>query len=219
MSEDTRPAGRPRRGERTIDRAHIGRATLQVLEERGANGLSVSKVASVLGVRSQTLYYHVNSVSDMVNAARGVLFESVNPEPTPDETWSESVVRFACEYYLAFRPLAQGNSVFFMHEITDVETLQSYEKFLVCALEAGVEESAAMRLLLDLEHTIFSFIFEQTSWHSLFKPEAIAQEGVHTLERLLKLRDTGQDAMLQRVRDATLALVNTSLTVSEPSKG
>lgn len=206
MSIPERTAGRPKRGQKTLDRADIGEATLRVLTEHGASSLSISKIAAELGIRSQTLYYHIHSLSDAVNAARGVMFASVNLDSFRHLDWEEAVVEFAVAYYRALRPLGQGNSVFFLHEITDPVTLNLYESFLIEAQHAGITGEQAIQLLLDLEHVIFSLIFEQVSWHTLFSPEAIEREEVHTLGALLRDRDTSAEKGADRVRSTSRAL-------------
>lgn len=203
-----RAAGRPRRGAKTLDRETIGRATIEVLSQHGAVELSISKIAQHLGVRSQTLYYHLSTIADAVNAARGVLFTGVSTDVFRELPWEDAVVEFAVSYYQALRPLGQGNSVFFLHEITDPETLTTYEIFLVRAQEAGVKGELAMQLLLDLEHSIFSLIFEQVSWSALFSPEAIEREGAHTLGALLRERDASEEMAIRRVRSTARALAS-----------
>lgn len=217
MTTAPRTAGRPKRGERTLDRAMVGRATLQILKEQGPNALSITKIADQLGVRSQSLYYHVKTVADAVNAARGVLFSEVDVHSFRSENWEESVVDFALAYYRAFSPLKQSNTLFFLHEITDPNTLQAYEAFLVVAKESGVQGAQALRLLLDLEHTIFALIFEQSSWHSLFSPEAIEREGAKTLKSLLHTRAITPEAMESRLRHSAVSLVRGALRESRSS--
>ena len=206
--------GRPRRGQRTLDLSMIGSAAVEVLRQEGAASLTVSKVAAQLGVRSQTLYYHVSTLSDIVNAARGVLIEGADPTTREGETWEASVVRFADEYYRAFRPLAQANSVFFAHTITDATTLRAYDTFLTQSLQAGATGAEALQLLLDLEHTIFSIIFEHTTWHGLFSIEAIDETRALTLKELLQTRTHDEAAVRGRVRVTAEALLSGAIARS-----
>lgn len=212
MTQDSRPAGRPRRGQSTLDPHKIGQAAVEVLRQEGAGALTVSKVAARLGVRSQTLYYHVSTLSDIVNAARGVLIAGADPTVRSGETWEESVLRFVDEYYLEFGQLAQANSVFFTHEITDEATLRTYETFVSQAIEAGVAGTDALQLLLDLEHTLFSLIFEHTTWHGLFALDAIDAAGATTLMRLLQTRTRDQSSLRERLRVATAALIDRAVS-------
>ncbi|MDI2098115.1 TetR/AcrR family transcriptional regulator [Ruicaihuangia caeni] len=207
MSTSARRPGRPQRGTRTIDREMIGEATVRVLSTLGAGELSMSKIAAELGVRSQSLYHHVSTLSDAVNAARSVLCAAVDLRVFETDDWHESVVRFADTYYLAFSPLRQASSVFFLHRITDPTTLRVYESFLARAERAGLTGAPALQLLLDVEHSVFSLIFEQTSWSTLFSSEAIEQGDFPRLEASLPQRDLGSDAIRARVRKVALSLV------------
>lgn len=206
-----RPAGRPRRGSVVIDATRIGEATLDVLSTEGISGLTISRIAKALDVRSQTLYYHVANVSDAVNMARGVLMDRIDSSLVEREPWDEAVANFGVAYYRAFRYLGQENSAFFMFEITNGQVLRAYESFVQAAMAAGVEGQSALQLLLDIEHTAFSTIFEHSSWSSLFSPEAIAREGCGLLESLLKTREHSQAAVERKVYESTLRLARAAL--------
>lgn len=201
-----RPAGRPKRGSAVIDAARIGGATLDVLSAQGVNGLTVSNIAKALDVRSQTLYYHVSSVSDAVNMARGVVMDRIDVGLLEQDPWDEAVANFAVAYYRAFQPLGQENSAFFMFVITNRQALCAYERFIRRAMGAGVGGQAALQLLLDIEHMTFSTIFEHSTWSSLFSPEAITREGCEQLESLLKTREHSPEAVERKVYDGALRL-------------
>ncbi|KUF07375.1 TetR/AcrR family transcriptional regulator [Leucobacter sp. G161] len=206
MSEARRTAGRPKRGTEVLNRTRIGEATVAALRAHGANGLTVSRIAAELDVRSQTLYHHMSTIGDAVNAARGSLLSAVDPAVFERLPWEEATVEFATTYYRAFNPLGQANSVFFLHKITDPLTLQIYEAFLHGAQAAGVSGERAMQLLLDIEQVIFSLIFEHMSWHALFDPAAIELAGAHTLGRLLRDRDASEGQPVERLRDTVRSL-------------
>lgn len=211
MANEPRQSGRPKRGAPTVDREMIGRATIEVLIEHGATDLTISKIANVLGVRSQTLYYHVNTLTDAVNAARGVLLHTIDLEPLrrarDRDAWCLAVVDFAEHYARLFLPLGQANNIFFLHEITDEVTLRMYDTFLKSALDAGVGGEDAIQLLLDLEHAIFSLVFEQSSWHTLFSREAIDAADATTLSALLSTRNMTPEKMIEHVRQSAALLV------------
>ena len=206
-----RAAGRPKRGSEVIDAARIGVATLKVLSERGANGLTISSIAKVLDVRSQTLYYHVSSVSDAVNMARGVLMNRIDVGLLEQGPWDEAVANFGVAYYRAFQPLGQENSVFFTYVITNAQALRAYERFIQHAMREGVEGQAALQLLLDVEHMTFSTIFEHSSWSSLFSPEAIAHEGCVLLESLLREREHAAESVERKVYEGALRLARAAI--------
>lgn len=206
VASEPRPAGRPKRGSAVIDATRIGSATMEVLSTQGVNGLTISNIAKALDVRSQTLYYHVASVSDAVNMARGVVMDRIDVGLLEQDPWDEAVAEFAVAYYRAFQPLGQENSVFFMFVITNGQALRAYERFIKRATEAGVGGQQALQLLLDLEHMTFSTIFEHSTWSSLFSPEAIAREGCEHLESLLKTREQGPEAIERKVYDGALRL-------------
>lgn len=218
LRANERSAGRPKAGKAIVDKAAIAEAAWAVIEEYGAAGLTISRLAKHLGVRSQTLYYHFASITDVVNIARGEIMRTINfdeiQEATSDSDktqWSEAVSGFALAYYRAFAPFGQGNSIFFAHAITNEETLLLYEKFITRATEAppmggGLSRAEALQLLLDVEHTIFSLIFETTIWSELFDSEAIAATGVTNLAAAINELDRSSDKNEHRLIETVQGL-------------
>lgn len=207
MTEKRRSAGRPKRGQAVITPRSVGEATVASLKKDGAAGLSLSRIAAELDVRSQSLYHHISTVTDAVNAARSVLLEGLEVSFSAHEDWKSAVTRIAEEYYLRFAPLEEANGIFFVHEISDSTTLSLYESFLSTAISHGIKPNLAMALLLDIEHTIFAIISERTTVKSIFQEEAIKSGDFPNLERLLEQHSTGEEASIKRLRTQILNLL------------
>lgn len=74
-----RPAGPALAGETrekgNLDRATIVRTALRLLDEVGIDGLSTRRLATELGIKSASLYWHFKDKNELLNEMSGVMFE------------------------------------------------------------------------------------------------------------------------------------------------
>lgn len=180
-----RGPGRPRAGD-ALDRRAIGEAAISILREEGIPALTISAVAQRLGVRSQSLYHHVRSVSDVVDAARSVIVSSIDLTAlTSEKDFLAGVQEFARGYFQAFLPLSRSIWLFFQHPIRDGGTIAMYESFMVRAVAAGLDEDVALTLLLDIEYAVLLVVYEHDSLKRVLPEDALAAEGATTLRSAL----------------------------------
>ncbi|GAA2273480.1 TetR/AcrR family transcriptional regulator C-terminal domain-containing protein [Glycomyces scopariae] len=82
---------------RRLERAAIVAATIDVLDERGLDGLSLHAIAAHLGVRQPALYHHFPSKGALLDAAAAEVLDRHHTArlPEPDEPWREFLARNA----------------------------------------------------------------------------------------------------------------------------
>lgn len=159
--EPKRSPGRPRTGQPSVTRDAIGTATANLLRAQGPSVLTMSRVAKELGVRSQSLYHHVRSLDDLIDAARGVTVRRIDLAPLENTVpFREGVQQFALEYLRAFLPFTQSIWTFFQYPIADPATVTMYETFMRRAIAAGLPEDRALTLMLDVEYAACLTVFE-----------------------------------------------------------
>lgn len=80
-----------------LDRRGIVAATLEVLDERGLDGLSSHAVAARLGVRQPALYHHFRDKADLLAATAAEVLDRWHTErlPEPGERWDTFLARNA----------------------------------------------------------------------------------------------------------------------------
>lgn len=199
MTTTRRPAGRPRGGQPSVDRQSIGVAACEILRDEGASALTISRVAQKLEVRSQSLYHHVRSLSEIVDAARAVSIAQIDLSSLDaDQGFEAGVEAFALSYLEAFIPLSRASWMFFQHPIHDHRTIEMYERFMQRALAEGLSSERSLTLMLDVEYAVFLVVFEHESLKSILPPEALAAAGATAL----------QDALNQMPSDTPLGTRN-----------
>jgi TetR/AcrR family tetracycline transcriptional repressor len=76
----------------SLDRASIVATALRLLDEVGIDGLSTRRLATELGIKSASLYWHFKDKNELLNEMSGVMFEEALLLPNidgPDFVWDE----------------------------------------------------------------------------------------------------------------------------------
>ena len=82
----------PATAKRSLDRDVIVKTALQLLDEVGIDGLSTRRLASELGIKSASLYWHLKDKDELLNEMSGVMFGEALLPPNvdgPDFVWDE----------------------------------------------------------------------------------------------------------------------------------
>jgi AcrR family transcriptional regulator len=84
------PSSAPARADRgTLTREHILRAAVELLDQRGAAGLTMRGLAAALGTKPMTLYTHVRGKDDLIEGVIGLVFEEVPMPEIGSAPWQE----------------------------------------------------------------------------------------------------------------------------------
>jgi AcrR family transcriptional regulator len=78
-------------GRRSLSRKQIIDAALAVLEEQGADALSLRRVAERLGVAPNALYTHVHGKEDLISGLVDQVYAELNLDPGPSEDWMQQM--------------------------------------------------------------------------------------------------------------------------------
>ncbi len=74
-----------------LDETRVLDAAFNVLESHGFEGLTIRRIADVLGVKNPALYWHFRNKQDIVNGMAGRLLdrmvEATGPEPADWRGW------------------------------------------------------------------------------------------------------------------------------------
>jgi AcrR family transcriptional regulator len=88
--------GRPNKA--LLSREIIARAALELLDEEGPQALKMRTLAERLGVRGASLYHHVASKDDLLDAASQLINEEIDLGPLADPEWRVGIAAYARGY-------------------------------------------------------------------------------------------------------------------------
>src|SRR3954471_6986828 len=95
---------------RRTDRPAIIAAAIEVLNDRGLDGLSLHAIAARLGIRQPALYHHFDSKTALLAAVAGEVLDRWHTDRTPaeGERWQDFLTRNARSLRQAMRSVRDG---------------------------------------------------------------------------------------------------------------
>ena len=169
-------SGRARRTP-PLSRERIVGAAVTLLDEHGADGLTMRRLAQLLGVTSTAVYWHVRTKDDVLDLAVDRIFGEV-PVPDPSESWLEDIRGLARAWRRAIldHPWAAGligRPMLGPNVLARTEFLQSA---LVRGGCSGLHLAVTTRLLAN--YVIGASLTEAT-WRRTTEPETRAAARAH----------------------------------------
>ncbi|RDG36349.1 TetR/AcrR family transcriptional regulator C-terminal domain-containing protein [Streptomyces corynorhini] len=135
----TRPDGSPRT---TLDPAVVVRAALELLDDKGADAVSVRGVADRLGVRMNTVLWHVKTKAGLLELMADAIVAEVSVERLPG-TWEERVRELSHRYRRALLAHRDGAVIVAGTYAPEPATLGLAEALVGALLDAGLPEREA----------------------------------------------------------------------------
>jgi TetR/AcrR family tetracycline transcriptional repressor len=94
---------------RRIERTGIVSATIDLLDERGLDGVSMYAIAARLGVKQPALYHHFASKADLFGAVAAEVLDRHHTDRVPgDEPWDQFALRNARSFRRALLSVRDG---------------------------------------------------------------------------------------------------------------
>lgn len=159
----------------TVTQVDVVRAAVELIDERGLDALTLRGVATRLGIRAPTLYWHVRDKQHLMDlVAEQIAVDSQPPESHEPATgqpvweWLGERARWQRTALLAHRDSAQvaaGNRP------TDA-SLPTIERLLTTLVTAGLRPSEALRIVTALGSFIIGDVLETQTSANRVPPDA-----------------------------------------------
>ena len=157
--------GRPSRA--LLSREAIARAALQVVDESGADGLTMRALADRLGVKAASLYNHVTGKDELLDA----LSELVNQEidlaplragdaPGAEADWREGLVAYARGYRAVFLNHPNTIALLARRRVEAEGQLRGYDTLLDALTRAGLAPADAAEAAAALDYLVLGSALE-----------------------------------------------------------
>ncbi|GAB2738874.1 TetR/AcrR family transcriptional regulator C-terminal domain-containing protein [Salinifilum aidingensis] len=145
-----RRSGRPRTA--VLDRDRIGAAALALVDETG--DFTLPEVAQRLGVRTASLYHHVDGRAGVVELLREQVKNEMDMTALDDPSWRTAITGFVRSYRAAF---AQHPRVVLLLATTTVRSpavLAAYDKLVGHLTGNGIPPERAMTILTAVDNFV-----------------------------------------------------------------
>ncbi|MEU0539536.1 TetR/AcrR family transcriptional regulator C-terminal domain-containing protein [Nocardia sp. NPDC005978] len=191
VAPTSRPAGAPRRGrppkaQAQLSRGAIQAAALTVIDADGIAGVGMRSVSRVLGVDAKSLYHHVESKDDLLDAVAEHLLAQLRI-PRPTDSIEHDLRAMAHEFRRVTLAHPEAATLVLTRQLSSLTGLAPIESILAVLRRTGREPRAAVHLLRTVMATLVGTLLREVSAGPTFgttDPDGIA-------ERERTLRNSG----------------------------
>lgn len=154
--------GRPRKGAGTLTRTAIVEAAIAVIDDEGAEGVSMRTVARHLGVDAKSLYNYVDGKDNLLDAvAEHILVNVALPEPTGSlDTDLRAIGRTFRAGTLAH---PRAGALVLTRQLASAAGLQPVDRVLSVLRTAGCPPDEAVHLLRTLLATVIGTLLREVA--------------------------------------------------------
>jgi len=137
-----------------LTREVIARTALGILDEEGSRSLTVRSIAGRLGVQSPSLYNHVASKDEILDAVTELIGAEIDLGGLDDPDWRCGVAAFARSYRRAFRAHPEALGLIVRRAVETESQLTTYDAVLQRLLRAGWSPHRALQLLASIDYLV-----------------------------------------------------------------
>lgn len=168
-----RRAGRPTAA--ILDQDGITTAALELISNKGYNGLTMAALARSLGVAPSALYNHVASKDDVLLLLEDHLAAMVDVSAFGEEPWDVAVRRWAWSYRDVFSEHTPLIPVIAVLPVANApKTLAMYEAVTAGFRDAGFPEEKIISAIVALEAFVFGAAYDVTAPEDIFDAGSLA---------------------------------------------
>ncbi|WP_051966454.1 TetR/AcrR family transcriptional regulator [Kitasatospora mediocidica] len=156
--------GRPVRN--LLSRDIIAGAALAVVDENGPGGLTMRALAERLGVKAASLYNHVGSKDDLLDALAELVNAEIDHAPLERragesaDDWREAVARYARGYRQVFLRHPNTIALLARRRVEATRQLLGYDKLLGALVAAGLAPADAAEAAAALDYLVLGSALE-----------------------------------------------------------
>ncbi|MDR6971935.1 TetR/AcrR family transcriptional regulator C-terminal domain-containing protein [Leifsonia shinshuensis] len=195
MAEIDRPARRAGRPRTTVlTRDLIAHAALGLLDESGAEGFTMARLAQALRVRPSALYNHVDGKEDVIAAVRELVSDRIDVSAFASQPWDAAMIAWAHSYRVAFAAHPPTIALLATLPLTGaLRTMHMYDTVVTAMVRAGWPEPEVLPTIVAVESFILGSALDAIAPADMFDPSG-AEEEVPAFAAAYRARGVGLGA-------------------------
>ncbi|MGW0732344.1 TetR/AcrR family transcriptional regulator C-terminal domain-containing protein [Streptomyces sp. NPDC002851] len=150
--------GRP--SQALLSREIIARAALELLQEQGPEALKMRTLAQRLGVRGASLYHHVASKEDLLDAALELINEEIDLSPLGDPRWRDGIAAYARGYRQVYLRHWYMIALVARRRVEADKALRGYDTLLATLTRAGCTPAKAAEVAAVIDYLVLGAALE-----------------------------------------------------------
>ena len=176
---------------------------LRLLDEVGLDGLTVRRLATELGVKSPSLYWHIRTKQELLDGMADTIIQAAGMGPPREaESWQAWLTRRAHSYRKAVLAHRDGARIVATAAWLSPSTIRTFDEELSAMVRLGFTPALALNTIAAISRYVTGFVLqEQTTRPTGGSAEATAPPD--PLGAVAALLEGGADAtLLQAIRQA-----------------
>jgi AcrR family transcriptional regulator len=165
-----------------LSRRRVVEAGLDLLAERGRDGVSMRALADALGTSPMSLYRHVHGKEDLLRALVALVLERMDLAPPAGGAWTDRVAAWMHALRDQLRRAPAAVSILIEHGHYAPALLRATDTLLRILREAGFDPPGAVRASREIMWSTLGFVSAELRGPA-FSPSFYVQ-AVHDGERL-----------------------------------
>lgn len=146
-----------------LDRQQVVDEALSLLDDKGLESLSLRALAGRLGVQAPTLYWHIGSKAELLDALANAIMDdaiAAIPAPGPDGEWSEWLLTALTELRRAMLRRRDGARIVSGARLS-LRRADFSESAMSTLVDHGIELQRARLLVLAGERLTVGYVLEE----------------------------------------------------------
>ncbi|MBT2508726.1 TetR/AcrR family transcriptional regulator C-terminal domain-containing protein [Streptomyces sp. ISL-98] len=150
--------GRP--SQPLLSRENIARAALVLLDELGPQALTMRALAQRLGVSGASLYHHVASKDDLLDAALDLINEEIDLGPLEHPQWREGIAAYARGYREVYMRYPNMIAMVARRRVEADKALRGYDTLMGALLRVGCTPAKAAEVAAAIDYLVLGSALE-----------------------------------------------------------
>lgn len=159
-----------------ITQRQIAIAALELAEARGAEALTMKRLATALDRRPSSLYNHITGRDDLIERMREVIVEGIDTSAFATTAWDDALIDWARSYLAAFSTRQNSIKLLATTPISDPSTLRMYDTVIVALCAAGWPDREAVAVMRTVEAHVLGSAIDTIAPSSLLSPDVVPTE-------------------------------------------
>ena len=168
-STATRRVGRPTTT--VLTRSLIAETALRLLDDNGADGFTMTRLAKALSVQPSALYNHVEGKDDVIAGVRELISDRIDVSGFAAQPWDVALRGWVESYRLAFATHPPTVALFATMPITGAHrTMAMYDTVVAAMVRAGWPEHEVLPVIVAVESFVLGSALDAAAPPDMFDP-------------------------------------------------
>ncbi|GHB74669.1 hypothetical protein GCM10010347_51410 [Streptomyces cirratus] len=143
-----------------LSRALIARAAMDLLDEQGVEALKMRTIADRLGVRGASLYHHVASKEDLLDAVAELINDEIDLGPLTDPGGAAGIAAYAHGYRGVYLRYPHMIPLVARRRVASDKALRGYDALLDALTRCGCTPAAAAEAAAAIDNLVLGSALE-----------------------------------------------------------